>query len=188
LSFQVVHEPPPPPAPVEPSAQPNAFDSAQLAAQVQDLKEKLIVVQSRRQEEKSRNKELERYKLLYEQMSEYKNKWSSSQSDLNQQLKQAKKDAKEAQEEKAKMEEELIELQEAVEMATLDKEMAEERVRCLSVVVPVCAYYSVCVCLSVCVTVCFSSFLHLSVLCLSPSLSVFACLCQFVTDSLFISV
>jgi dynactin 1 len=127
LSFQVVHEPPPPPAPVEPSAQPNAFDSAQLAAQVQDLKEKLIVVQSRRQEEKSRNKELERYKLLYEQMSEYKNKWSSSQSDLNQQLKQAKKDAKEAQEEKAKMEEELIELQEAVEMATLDKEMAEER-------------------------------------------------------------
>lgn len=61
-------------------------------------------------------------------MSEYKNKWSSSQSDLHQQLKQARKDAKEAQEGKAAIEDELVELQEAVEMATLDKEMAEERV------------------------------------------------------------
>ena len=115
--------------PVEQLPSSKSTDSVQVAAQVQDLKEKLTIVQSRRQEEKARNKELERYKLLYEQMSDYKSKWSTSQSDLHQQLKQARKDAKEAQEAKAVIEEELVELQEAVEMATLDKEMAEERVR-----------------------------------------------------------
>ncbi len=77
---------------------------------------------------------------------EYKAKWSESQTELQQQLKAARKvppptphththntdvymqEARESQLAKEKAEEELGELSDAVEMATLDKEMAEERV------------------------------------------------------------
>ena len=61
-------------------------------------------------------------------MVEYKAKWTESQSDLQQQLKQAKKEARDAQLTKEQVEDELRELSDAVEIATLDKEMAEEKV------------------------------------------------------------
>lgn len=61
-------------------------------------------------------------------MTEYKQRWVESQAELQQQLKAARKEAKEATEVKDKVEEELNNLSDAVEMATLDKEMAEERV------------------------------------------------------------
>ena len=59
---------------------------------------------------------------------EYKQKWTEAQADLQQSLKAAKREVKEAVEEKRRIEEELRELSDGVEMATLDKEMAEERV------------------------------------------------------------
>ena len=62
-------------------------------------------------------------------MTEYKQRWVESQGELQQQLKVVRKEAKEAVEAKEKVEEELRDLSDAVEMATLDKEMAEERVR-----------------------------------------------------------
>ena len=62
------------------------------------------------------------------QLLEYKQKWSEAQNDLQQQLKTTKKESKEAVEEKKKIEEEMRDLSDAVEMATLDKEMAEEKV------------------------------------------------------------
>ena len=61
-------------------------------------------------------------------MTEYKQHWVESQTELQKQLKVARKEAKEAVEAKDKVEEELRDLSDAVEMATLDKEMAEERV------------------------------------------------------------
>ena len=61
-------------------------------------------------------------------MTEYKQRWVESQAELQQQLKAARREAKEAVEAKDKVEEELRDLSDAVEMATLDKEMAEERV------------------------------------------------------------
>lgn len=61
-------------------------------------------------------------------MTEYKQRWVESQAELQQQLKAVRKEAKEAVEAKDKVEEELRDLSDAVEMATLDKEMAEERV------------------------------------------------------------
>ena len=60
---------------------------------------------------------------------EYKQKWTEAQADLQQSLKASKKEVKEIAEEKRRIEEELRELSDGVEMATLDKEMAEERVR-----------------------------------------------------------
>lgn len=61
-------------------------------------------------------------------MTEYKQRWAESQTELQHQLKATRKEAKEAVEAKDKVEEELRDLSDAVEMATLDKEMAEERV------------------------------------------------------------
>ena len=61
-------------------------------------------------------------------MTEYKQHWVESQAELQKQLKVVRKEAKEAVEAKDKVEEELRDLSDAVEMATLDKEMAEERV------------------------------------------------------------
>ena len=63
------------------------------------------------------------------QLLGYKQKWTEAQAELQQQLKATRKEAKEAVEEKKKIEEELRDLADGVEMATLDKEMAEEKVR-----------------------------------------------------------
>ena len=62
------------------------------------------------------------------QLLDYKQKWTEAQVDLQQSLKASKKEVKEMAEEKRRIEEELRELSDGVEMATLDKEMAEERV------------------------------------------------------------
>ena len=70
--------------------------------------------------------------LFGPQMTEYKQHWVESQAELQKQLKVARKEAKEAVEAKDKVEEELRDLSDAVEMATLDKEMAEERVGILN--------------------------------------------------------
>ena len=75
-------------------------------------------------------------------MVEYKTKWTESQTELQQQLKQAKKESRESQLMKEQIEEELRELSDAVEMATLDKEMAEEKV-----------CYSTCSCIIFCYSV-----------------------------------
>ena len=71
---------------------------------------------------------IESFGFFVVQMTEYKQRWVESQAELQQQLKAARKEAKEAVEAKDKVEEELRDLSDAVEMATLDKEMAEERV------------------------------------------------------------
>lgn len=61
-------------------------------------------------------------------MIEYKTRWTESQTELQQQLKLTKKESREFQLQKEQIEEELRELSDAVEIATLDKEMAEEKV------------------------------------------------------------
>ena len=99
-------------------------------------------------------------------MVEYKAKWTESQSELQQQLKQAKKDARDAQLTKEQVEDELRELSDAVEIATLDKEMAEEKVR-NTTVIPFSTSFSLSITCPFCKIV-----LHFSLfLSLSPSLS-----------------
>ncbi|KAJ7988874.1 hypothetical protein DPEC_G00313720 [Dallia pectoralis] len=102
-----------------------------LRGQVKDLEEKLETLKIKRAEDKAKLKELEKHKIQLEQLQEWKNKMQEQQNELSKQLKEAKKEAKEAQEAKERYMEEMADTADAIEMATLDKEMAEERAESL---------------------------------------------------------
>eukprot|EP00794_Sanderia_malayensis_P005248 gene5248-5912_t len=94
---------------------------------VTDLEEKLATLKQKRTEDKAKLKEFEKMKMQNQQLLEYKSRWQETQKELLQQLRQTQKDAREAKEQLARHGDETVSLQEAVEMATLDKEMAEEK-------------------------------------------------------------
>ncbi|CAL8274121.1 unnamed protein product [Merluccius merluccius] len=81
--------------------------------------------------DKVKLKELEKHKIQLEQLQEWRSKMQEQQADLQKQLKEAKKEAKEALEAKERYMEEMSDTADAIEMATLDKEMAEERAESL---------------------------------------------------------
>ncbi|XP_037615356.1 dynactin subunit 1-like isoform X4 [Sebastes umbrosus] len=119
------------PTKVEPAVSKQEEES--MRAQVKDLEEKLETLKMKRTEDKAKLKELEKYKIQLEQLQEWKNKMQEQQAELQKQLKEAKKDAREAQEAKDHYMEEMSDTADAIEMATLDKEMAEERAESLQV-------------------------------------------------------
>lgn len=102
-----------------------------LRNQVKDLDEKLETLKVKRSEDKAKLKELEKCKIQLEQLQEWKIKMQEQQADLQRQLKEAKKEAKDALEAKEHYMEEMADTADAIEMATLDKEMAEERAESL---------------------------------------------------------
>ncbi|XP_026122234.1 dynactin subunit 1a isoform X5 [Carassius auratus] len=117
-----------------PSAPPPATPSKEeesLRAQVKDLEEKLETLRMKRSEDKAKLKEMEKYKIQLEQLQEWKSKMQEQQNELQKQLKEAKKEAREALEAKDRYMEEMADTADAIEMATLDKEMAEERAESL---------------------------------------------------------
>uniref|UniRef100_A0A8K9UTA3 Dynactin subunit 1 n=1 Tax=Oncorhynchus mykiss TaxID=8022 RepID=A0A8K9UTA3_ONCMY len=119
---------------LSPSAPPPPLPSKEeesLRGQVKDLEEKLETLRMKRTEDKVKLKELEKHKIQLEQLQEWKTKMQEQQNDLTKQLKEAKKEAKEAQEAKEHYMEEMADTADAIEMATLDKEMAEERAESL---------------------------------------------------------
>merc|ERR1719312_2444201 len=73
-----------------------------------------------------------------EQLVEFKTRIMEAQNQLQRDLQKAKHDAKEAIEAKDQHAEEMSELTETVEMATLDKEMAEERAEALQLELDSC--------------------------------------------------
>ncbi|ETE59497.1 Dynactin subunit 1, partial [Ophiophagus hannah] len=102
-----------------------------LRGQVRDLEEKLETLKMKRNEDKAKLKELEKYKIQLEQVQEWKSKMQEQQADLQKRLKETKKEAKEALEAKERYMEDMADTADAIEMATLDKEMAEERAESL---------------------------------------------------------
>lgn len=119
-------------SPVAPLPAPGSSkEEENLRAQVKDLEEKLETLKMKRAEDKAKLKELEKSKLQLEQLQEWKSKIQEQQADLQKQLKEAKKEAKEALEAKERYMEEMADTADAIEMATLDKEMAEERAESL---------------------------------------------------------
>uniref|UniRef100_A0A673X2M0 Dynactin subunit 1 n=1 Tax=Salmo trutta TaxID=8032 RepID=A0A673X2M0_SALTR len=110
-----------------------AVEEESLRGQVKDLEEKLETLKMKRAEDKVKLKELEKHKIQLEQLQEWKTKMQEQQTDLQKQLKEAKKDAREALEAKDRYMEEMSDTADAIEMATLDKEMAEERSESLQV-------------------------------------------------------
>ncbi|KAG8453243.1 hypothetical protein GDO86_000031 [Hymenochirus boettgeri] len=119
-------------SPVAPLPAPGSTkEEESLRAQVKDLEEKLETLKMKRAEDKAKLKEMEKSKLQLEQLQEWKSKIQEQQADLQRQLKEAKKEAKEALEAKERYMEEMADAGDAIEMATLDKEMAEERAESL---------------------------------------------------------
>ncbi|KAK3590123.1 hypothetical protein CHS0354_041172 [Potamilus streckersoni] len=98
-----------------------------LKAEIKDLNEKLDTLKFKRAEDKVKLKEFEKTKIQLQQLQEYKTKMQETQGDLQRQLQTAKKEAREAQENYERYREEMSDLTETVEIATLDKEMAEEK-------------------------------------------------------------
>ncbi|XP_026194838.1 dynactin subunit 1 isoform X3 [Anabas testudineus] len=128
-----LHSPGNPPAPV-PSKEAVTMETQEeeaLRAQVKDLEEKLETLKMKRTEDKAKLKELEKHKIQLEQLQEWKTKMQEQQAELQKQLKEAKREAKEALEAKEHYMEEMSDTADAIEMATLDKEMAEERAESL---------------------------------------------------------
>ncbi|XP_066277796.1 dynactin subunit 1-like isoform X28 [Branchiostoma lanceolatum] len=99
----------------------------ELNAKVKDLEEKLDTIKVKRLEDKGKLKEFEKSKIEIQKLQEFKSKMQEAKNDLEKQLKEAKKEAKEALDEKEQFEEEMKDVTETIEIATLDKEMAEEK-------------------------------------------------------------
>ncbi|XP_072315553.1 dynactin subunit 1-like [Eucyclogobius newberryi] len=123
---------PAPATPASTSATPSKEEES-LRAQVKDLEEKLETLKMKRSEDKAKLKELEKHKIQLEQLQEWKSKMQEQQNELQKQLKEAKREAREAHEAKDRYMEEMSDTADAIEMATLDKEMAEERAESLQV-------------------------------------------------------
>uniref|UniRef100_T1L0P5 Dynein associated protein domain-containing protein n=3 Tax=Tetranychus urticae TaxID=32264 RepID=T1L0P5_TETUR len=97
------------------------------AAKIKDLEEKLLTFRIKRAEDSKKLQEMERIKIQNQQLLEFKKQILESRAELSKQLTQAKKEAEEAVAEKIRHAEEMKDLAETAEIATLDKEMAEEK-------------------------------------------------------------
>ncbi|KAJ8938699.1 hypothetical protein NQ318_007987 [Aromia moschata] len=106
--------------------------------QIRDLSEKLETLKLKRQDDKEKLKDYDKLKIQLEQLIEFKSKIMEAQASLQRELQRAKQEAKEAVEARETHAEEVADLAEAVEMATLDKEMAEEKAETLQLELEVC--------------------------------------------------
>ncbi|XP_023289847.1 dynactin subunit 1 isoform X2 [Orussus abietinus] len=110
-----------------------AQENENLKAQMRDLNEKLDTLRVKRMQDKEKFKEFEKAKLHLEQLLEFKNKVMESQASLQRELQRARQEAREAQVAREQYQDEMADLAETVEMATLDKEMAEEKAETLQI-------------------------------------------------------
>lgn len=107
-------------------------DNSDYSARITDLEEKLQTLIIKRAEDKAKLKEMEKLRIQNQQLNEFKKQILESQAELQKQYSQAKKEAEEAVEEKLRHADEMKDLAETAEIATLDKEMAEEKYEQLS--------------------------------------------------------
>jgi hypothetical protein len=80
-------------------------------------------------QDKEKLRDFDKMKLYLEQLLELKSRIMESQTSLQRELQHAKQEVREAVEARDAHADEMADLAETVEMATLDKEMAEEKVR-----------------------------------------------------------
>merc|ERR1719412_2396929 len=98
-----------------------------------DLKEKLETIKLKRAKDLEKLKEFEKMRIQHDQLVEFKSRIMESQSSLQKEVQKAKHEARAAIEAKEEHAAEMAELSETVEMATLDKEMAEEKAETLQI-------------------------------------------------------
>ncbi|KAL3270021.1 hypothetical protein HHI36_009077 [Cryptolaemus montrouzieri] len=106
--------------------------------QIKDLQEKLETLKIKRQEDKEKLKDYDKLKIQLDHLLEFKAKIMESQASLQRELQRAKQEVKEAVEARENHADEVGDLAEALEMATLDKEMAEEKCETLLLELSVC--------------------------------------------------
>ncbi|XGW31282.1 hypothetical protein V3C99_009885 [Haemonchus contortus] len=102
-----------------------------LRLQVKDLSEKLETLRLKRKEDHGKLVDYERSKIQLQALMELKSKMADQLLDLQRQLQEARKEALESREWKEANQDELSSAAEQLEMATIDKEMAEERAEAL---------------------------------------------------------
>ncbi|XP_064631573.1 dynactin subunit 1-like isoform X2 [Lineus longissimus] len=98
-----------------------------LRSEIRDLEEKLETIKVKRQEDKVKLKEYEKSKIQLQQLQEFKSKMQETHGDLQRQMQTAKNENRENLEAFERYKDEMSDLAETVEIATLDKEMAEEK-------------------------------------------------------------
>ncbi|VDL60493.1 unnamed protein product [Hymenolepis diminuta] len=98
-----------------------------LRSEVKDLTEKLEVLKAKRAEDRGKLKEAESLKVQLAQLEENRKLMQEKSADLQRQLAQANGEKAEVQAAFNRFKEEMGDTMDVVEMATLDKEMAEEK-------------------------------------------------------------
>jgi dynactin 1 len=99
-----------------------------LKSEIRDLQEKTETLKVKPSQDKEKLKDFDKMKLQMEQLLEFKSRIMESQTFLQRELQRAKQEAREATEARDTHAEEMAE---TVEMAALDKEMAEEKAETL---------------------------------------------------------
>nr|XP_018673000.1 dynactin subunit 1 isoform X2 [Ciona intestinalis] len=130
-----VREPsPPPPTTPAPFSSSNfvpgisMMEIDSLKASVKEWKEKYETIRIKRQEDRGKLKEYEKIRIQFQQLTDVKTRMSDQIQDQAKQIREIKKELQETVEDKARYVDEMSDVHETVEMATLDKEMAEEKV------------------------------------------------------------
>ncbi|XP_029036697.2 dynactin subunit 1 isoform X2 [Osmia bicornis bicornis] len=108
-------------------------ENENLKSQVRDLTEKVETLRVKRMQDKERMKDFEKTKLQLEQLLEFKTKVMENQASLQRELQRARQETRDAHVAREQFQEEMADLAETVEMATLDKEMAEEKAETLQI-------------------------------------------------------
>ncbi|KAL6740015.1 hypothetical protein Aduo_013406 [Ancylostoma duodenale] len=116
-----------------PSGMDEGTEQEYLKLQVKDLSEKLETLRIKRKEDHSKLVDYERSKIQLQALMELKSKMADQLLDLQRQLQEARKEAIESREWKEANQDELSSAAEQLEMATIDKEMAEERAEALQI-------------------------------------------------------
>lgn len=102
-------------------------ENAGLKAEIRDLNEKLETLKLKRTDDKTKLKEFEKLKIEMQVMTENKVKMKEINNELNRKLQTAEKEVRDIRDEYDRYKDEMADLAETVEIATLDKEMAEEK-------------------------------------------------------------
>ena len=103
-------------------------DTEELRKQIRELQEKHEKLQKSRSHDKERTKDFEVLKLQNDQLTEFKSKIMETHQHLQREFQKMKNEYQEMQVLRDGHTKEMTELMNLLEMATLDKEMAEERV------------------------------------------------------------
>lgn len=108
------------------------LELSNLRAEVKLLTEQLETFRTKREEDRQRWQELERFRIQLEQLETNRSLMREQAAELQRQLAQSKTEKAEVQEAFDRYREEMSDLIENMEMATLDKEMAEEKLDTLT--------------------------------------------------------